>query len=62
MGEFRLDDKLFSKLANKIKKLHYIYLQEWYAQKANRLKNGIKTMWTTCNGDKVALVKKWYEG
>lgn len=26
VGEFRLDDKLFSKLANKIKKLHYIYL------------------------------------
>lgn len=62
VGNFKLDSKLFSKLDSKIKKLHYIYLQEQHAQRENRLKNGVHTMWTTCKGDKVALVKEWYEG
>lgn len=62
VGDFRIDEKLFSKFSNKIKKLRYIYLQEQYAQKGNRYKNGVKIMWTTTTGDKVALVKKWYEG
>jgi hypothetical protein len=62
VGNFRLDAKLFSKLDSKIKKLHYIYLQEQHAQKENRYKNGVHTMWTTCKGDKVALVKGWYRG
>ena len=62
IGDFRLDDKLFSKLLNKVKKLHYIYLQEWYAQRENRLKNCIKPMWEIENGDSVAIVKKWYKG
>lgn len=62
VGDFRIDEKLFSKLSSKIKKLHYIYLQEQYAQTYNRYKNGVNVMWTISNGDKVALVKKWYEG
>lgn len=62
IGDFRLDDKMFSKLLNKVKKLHYIYLQEWYSQKDNRFKNCIKPMWKILNGDSVAIVKKHYRG
>ncbi|WP_139905641.1 hypothetical protein [Clostridium thermarum] len=62
VGDFRIDEKLFSKFSSKIKKLHYIYLQEQYAQKGNRYKNGVKVIWTTSSGDKVAIVKGWYEG
>lgn len=62
VGDFKLDDKLFSKISGKVKKLHYIYLQEWYSQKANRYKNCIKPMWRTANNDYVALVKVHYEG
>jgi hypothetical protein len=61
-GDFRLDDKLFSKISGKVKKLHYIYLQEWYSQKANRFKNCIKSMWKIASGDYVAIVKSHYEG
>lgn len=62
IGDFRLDDKIFSKLLNKFKKLHYIYLQEWYSQKENRFKNGVKPMWGIVNGGSVAIVQKWYKG
>lgn len=62
VGDFRLDDKLFSKLFTKVKKLHYIYLQEWYEQKENRFKNCVKSMWHISNGDYVAIVKSHYRG
>jgi hypothetical protein len=62
VGNFNLDDKLFSKLASKIKKLHYIFLQEHYAQKNYRFKNCIKPIFNISNGDYVALVKRYYEG
>lgn len=62
IGDFRLDDKMFSKLLNKVKKLHYIHLQEWYSQKDNRFKNNIKAMWQIWNGDSVAIVKRHYKG
>lgn len=62
VGNFKLDDKLFSKLASKIKKLHYIFLQEHYAQKTYRFKNCIKPIFSISNGDYVALIKRYYEG
>jgi len=62
IGDFRLDDKLFSKLLNKVKKLHYIYLQECYAQRGNRFKNCVKKVFEITGGDYMAIVKKSYEG
>lgn len=62
VGNFKLEDKLFSKLASKIKKLHYIFLQEYYAQKNYRFKNCIKPIFNISNGDYVALIKRYYEG
>lgn len=62
VGDFKLDDKLFSKLLNKVKKLHYIYLQEWYAQRVTRFKNCVKPIFKIANGDSVALVSRFYEG
>ena len=62
VGDFRLDDKLFSKISGKVKKLHYIYLQEQHSQKANRFKNCIKSLWKIASGDYVAIVKRNYEG
>ena len=62
IGDFRLDDKTFGKLLNKVKKLHYIHLQEWYSQRNNKFKNCIKPMWEIANGDSVAIVKRHYRG
>lgn len=62
VGDFKIDDKLFSKLFNKIKKFHYIYLQEWYSQKDYRIKNCIKPLWETSKGDCIAIIKKGFEG
>lgn len=62
VGDFKLDSKLLNKILNKVKKLHYIYLQEQYWQKQNRFKNNIKKMFDICNGNYVAIVNKFYEG
>lgn len=62
VGDLNLDEKLYSKFSNKAKKLHYIYLQEQHAQRKNRFKNCVKPMWTTSQGDRVALVSKGYNG
>jgi hypothetical protein len=61
-GNFKIDEKLFAKFLNKIKKFHYVYLQEQYEQKPERFKNCIKPLWKTRKGDYVALVKRYYEG
>ncbi len=61
-GDFKVDDKLFSKLLNKVKKLHYIYLQEWYKEREDRLQRCIKPLWSIKNGDYVAIVRKHYKG
>jgi len=61
-GNFNIDEKLLSKFVSKIKKFHYVYLQEQYEQKPNRFKNCIRPIFDTIKGDYVAIVKRHYEG
>ena len=62
IGDFKIDNELFSKLLNKVKKFHYIYLQECYKQRGNRFKNCVKKVFEITGGDYMAIVKKSYEG
>lgn len=58
--QYKVDEKFLNKLKNLCKEICRLYLLVYFSRKDTRFNASFKEMWTTCQGDRVGLLKGAY--
>lgn len=58
--QYKIDEKFLNRIKNLCKEVCRLYLLVCFARKDVRFDNSFVEFWTTCDGDRVGLIKKGY--
>ena len=58
--QYKVDEKFLNKLKNICKEICRLYLMVQFSRKDTRFDTAFHEWWTTCNGDRVGVIKGGY--
>lgn len=59
--QYKVDEKFLNKLKNLCKEICRLYLLVQFSRKDTRFNAAFHEWWTTCNGDRIGLLKGTYQ-